>query len=101
MAKFNYHGCDNAESATAKVISTSTYDYSKDVTFFGNLEDAIKSYSISVKVDDGAIISLHYYEIYVKDQDTNKWVEIEVSDEVIESIWASSAVNPANKPVTR
>ena len=97
MAKFNYHGCDNAESATAKVISTSTYDYSKKTTFFGNLEDAIKYYSVSVKVDEGAHFSLHYYEIYSRGQEANKWIEIEVPDEVIESIWASSAVNPANK----
>lgn len=97
---YKYFGCENAASATAKVISTSTYDYSKSVTFFGNLEEAIKFYSNGVKVDEGGKISLHYYEIYSKDQDTNKWVEIEVSDEVIESFWASSVLNPANK-VTR
>ena len=95
--KYTYSGCDNAASATAKLVSTSTYDYSKKTIFFGDTENAIKSYAVSCKVDEFGHFPLYYHEFFVKDLDTNDWVEVDVDDELIENIWASCSVNPANR----
>ena len=96
--KRNCHfGCESAASATAKVVRTSTYDYKKGAAYFGNLEDAIRNYAISLGVDKGAAFPLYSFELYAKDLNTKKWVEIDVDDEVLDSIWATSSLNPANK----
>lgn len=71
-----YIGCENAASATAKVISRSTYSSKNDTTtYYGSLTAAVIAAKEGEERASRAKLALHYYEVYKKVG--NKWVEVE------------------------
>lgn len=71
-----YIGCENAASATAKVVSKSTYSSKYDTTtYYGSWTAAVIAAREAEERVSRAKLALHSYEVYRKVG--NKWVEVE------------------------